>query len=189
MGARACRLLALTAPLFLSACSWGPVSRSAGPSIVAKMHATQAMVPGADGVRLFVRRLGTGKDAIVYLHGGPAAGFRGSGEFMEPLAAGRTLVMYDQRGAGFSDLVADPVKLTLDANVRDLEALRRHLGVERMTLIGLSWGSGLAAAYADRYPNRVDRLVLVSPMPISKALFDARMAKLDALLGAAAVKR
>ena len=187
MGERALRLLPLTALLFLPACN--AASSGVAPSIEAGPRATEAFVAGADGVRLFVRRLGSGKDPIVYLHGGPASGFRGSGEYMEPLAAGRTLLMYDQRGAGLSDLVAEPAKLTLEANLRDLEALRRHFGFQRMTLIGLSWGSGLAAAYADRYPDRVDRLVLVSPMPPSKALFDARMERLDALLGAAAVKR
>jgi proline iminopeptidase len=45
--------------------------------------------------------------------------------------------------------------LTAANDVRDLEALRLHFGIQNMTLIGLSWGSGLAALYADAHPEHV----------------------------------
>src|SRR6185503_20100200 len=89
---------------------------------------TEGMAPGADGVQLFYRRIGNGKQAVVYLHGGPGQNFNGGGPEMEPLAAGRTLVLYDQRGAGRSQAVADPALLTVAHHVRDLEALRAHFG-------------------------------------------------------------
>jgi proline iminopeptidase len=75
--------------------------------------------------------------------------------------------LYDQRGGGRSDLVKDPKLLTADADVRDLEALREHFGIDKMTLIGLSWGSGLAAFYAEAHPESVSRIVFLNPMPIA----------------------
>ena len=176
----------LVATLFapLSACSSLPRSRPDHP-----VSATvDGYLPGADGAQLYYRRVGSGKEALVYLHGGPASGFRGSGEFMEPLAAGRTLVMYDQRSSGFSELVIDPARLTFTDNVRDLEALRRHFGFERMTLIGLSAGAWLAAQYAADYPGRVDRMILVSPGAPVRTYLTTRAQHLDKLLGEEKIK-
>jgi len=58
--------------------------------------------------------------------------------------------------------------LTVENYVRDLEALREHFNLETMVFIGQSWGSGLAIQYASRYPERVTRLLLLSPMPPAK---------------------
>ena len=58
----------------------------------------------------------------------------------------------------------DPSVLTADYYVRDVEALRQHFALEQMTLIGQSWGAGLAVQYAARHPSRVTRLLLLSPM-------------------------
>jgi proline iminopeptidase len=126
----------------------------------------------------------------VYLHGGPGQNFNGGGPEMAPLAAGRSLLMYDQRGAGRSQILSDPALLTAEHHVRDLEALRRHFGVRRMSLIGLSWGSGLALMYAARHPQRVERIVFVSPMPPARTPFWAeRMEKMQALIGPEGVAR
>src|SRR6185436_10532120 len=123
-----------------------------------------------------------GKDLAVFLHGGPGSNFRGSGTDMDALARTRTLVMYDQRGSGRSDVTTDPSLLTADHHVRDLEAVRRHFRVEQMSLVGLSWGSGLAALYAAKHPERVARLLLVSPMAPTRAAIEERRVKLIALL-------
>jgi proline iminopeptidase len=147
--------------------------------------------PGSGGTRLFYRKVGTGPKVVVFLHGGPGSNFRGAGDFMEPLAKdGRAVVMYDQRGGGLSDLETIPELLTARHHVRDLEALRVHLGVPRMTLVGLSWGAGLAALYAADHPRQVERLVLVSPMaPVKTPFWNERMAKMSALRGEAASAR
>lgn len=152
---------------------------------------TEGYFPGAGGVRLFHRKVGTGPRFVVFLHGGPGSNFRGAGDYFEPLAGGdRAIVVYDQRGSGLSELVTDPALLTTEDHVRDLEALRVHVGAERMTLIGLSWGAGLAALYADRHPGRVERLVFVSPMaPARLPYWDQRMAKMSTLRGETATAR
>ncbi|MGI9166847.1 MAG: alpha/beta fold hydrolase [Pyrinomonadaceae bacterium] len=97
---------------------------------------------GADGVRLFYRKVGNGRSSAVFLHGGPGSNFRGNGDFMEPFAARRTLIMYDQRGSGLSEIVTDPKLLTAKHHIRDLEALRQHFGIKRMTVIGSLMGFG-----------------------------------------------
>jgi proline iminopeptidase len=154
--------------------------------------AQEGSFPGSGGTRLFHRKVGAGPRMVVLVHGGPGSNFRGTGDFLEPLADdGRhSVVMYDQRGSGRSDVETIPALLTADHHVRDLEALRVHLGVRRMTLVGVSWGAGLAALYTARHPGRVDRLALVSPMaPARKPFWDERLAKLGALRGAAASAR
>jgi proline iminopeptidase len=159
-----------------------------GVLAAALLTVTEGFVPGADGVRLYYRRIGEGRPAIVYLHGGPGQNFNGGGPEMEPLAASRSLVLYDQRGAGRSEVVSDPERLTVGHHVRDLEALRQHFGFRRMVLVGLSWGSGLAVSYAAAHPDRVERVVLVSPMPPARTpYFTERLAAIQAFMGPADV--
>ena len=131
----------------------------------AKLKVEEGYFTGADQVKLFYRKLGAGSDFVVFLHGGPGASISDGGYLMEPLAQGHTLIMYDQRGGGRSDLVQQPELLTVDAEVRDLDALRQHFGIEKMALVGLSWGSGLAAYYAEAHPDRISRIVFLDPMP------------------------
>src|SRR5687768_18224266 len=72
---------------------------------------------------------------------------------MEPLARGRRVIYYDQRGNGRSQLVESDEGLALERHIADLEALRRHFRLERMTLLGNSWGGLLISAYAAAYPE------------------------------------
>ena len=131
----------------------------------------QGYLDGADGVGLFYRKLGTNSDVVVFLHGGPGASMHDGGFAMDPLARNHTLIMYDQRGGGRSDIVTDKSQLTAAAEVRDLEAVRQHFAIEKMKLIGLSWGSGLAVMYADAHPERVSKIVFLDPMPVARDPF------------------
>jgi proline iminopeptidase len=70
------------------------------------------------------------------------------------------LVYFDHRGQGRSD-AADPASYTLDENVEDMEALRRHLGLGSIVSIGTSYGGMVAMAHAARYPDAVSHLVLI----------------------------
>jgi proline iminopeptidase len=159
-------------------------------SVEAAAPTDEGYFVGADGVRLFYRKLGSGKDVAVFLHGGPGGGMYDGGCDMGPLAKGRTIILYDQRGGGRSEIVTDPKSLTAAHHVRDLEALRRHFRLERMTLIGLSWGSGLAALYTADHPQRVKRLLLISPMPLAqKPYAEEREKTMVALLGEGALAR
>lgn len=79
---------------------------------------------------------------------------------------GIDVVAYDQAGGGASPKLGVR-DYSLDRAVADLEALRVHLGVERLSLLGQSWGSMLAFEYASAHPDRVDHLVLTSAGLIS----------------------
>jgi pimeloyl-ACP methyl ester carboxylesterase len=80
--------------------------------------------------------------------------------FFEELSKEHTLVRYDQRGNGLSDW--DVEDRSLDAFVRDLEAVVEAARLERFALFGISQGCALATAYAAKYPNRVCGLILLN---------------------------
>jgi len=80
-------------------------------------------------------------------------------------------VLYDQRGAASSALeIRDDQTLHVDRFVNDLECLRHHLGIDKICLIGHSWGATLAALYGGRFPERVGRLVLIGMGPIDQQM-------------------
>src|SRR2546421_1377181 len=86
------------------------------------------------------------------------------------LSAHRSLVLLDLRGTGESAVPADPATYRCDRQVDDVEALRGHLGLDRLDLAGHSAGATLALLYAARYPDRIGRLVLVCPSPLAVGL-------------------
>ena len=144
-------------------------------------RAQEGFFPGADGVKLFYRIAGTGQDTVVLIHGGPGTGMREGLDFDALTRHGHAILMYDQRGTGNSELVSAAAKLTLASHVADLEALRRHFKFRRLSLIGLSWGAGIALHYGVTYPETVDRAVFLSPMPPTGPFFVRRFARLDSL--------
>jgi proline iminopeptidase len=136
-------------------------------------------IHGADGVRLFYRKVGAVGPVAIVLHGGPGSNMNAVWPDLEPLAEGRTTILYDQRGGGRSQIVKDPSQLTVAHHVRDLEAVRGHFGLRRFTLIGESWGAGLAVLYAAEHPGNVDRLLLLGPMPPTRDILERRMDESD----------
>jgi pimeloyl-ACP methyl ester carboxylesterase len=75
-----------------------------------------------------------------------------------------SLVMLDPRGTGGSTKALDPKAYQIEDYVADVEELRQHLGLEKLLLLGHSHGGVVAMAYAVRYPQRVERLVLASAL-------------------------
>lgn len=104
-----------------------------------------------------------GRPAL-YLHGGPGGGVSpGARRYFNPEIF--NIVMFDQRGCGRSRPLANAPDADLSANttahlVADIERLRVRLGVARWTVLGVSWGTTLALAYAQAHPERVEGLVL-----------------------------
>ncbi len=96
---------------------------------------------------------------VVFLHGGPGGGSNPSmRRFFDP--ARYRIVLFDQRGCGKSTPHASLEDNTTWHLVADIEALRKHLGIETWQVFGGSWGSTLALAYAQKHPARVTELVL-----------------------------
>ena len=104
-----------------------------------------------NGVDLYERRIGSG-DPVVVLHGGPGAHHDYLLPGFDALAAGHELIYYDQRGGGRSP-VSRETPVGWREQVSDLEALRVHWGIERLTLAGYSWGGLLAMLYATEFPQ------------------------------------
>ncbi len=122
-------------------------------------------VPGATLFGVLVGDPQT-RDVCVLLHGGPGA----SHDYMRPQMDAlsgprRALYYYDQRGSGRSELEPGVAPGGFEDHIADLDRVREHLGRERLTLVGYSWGAMLALLYTTRHPERVERLALVSPGP------------------------
>lgn len=113
-----------------------------------------------DGHRIYYEEVGNADGLpAVFLHGGPGGGIQPENRrFFDPGAY--RIILFDQRGCGKSTPNA-----TLEANttwhlVGDIERLREHLGIASWLVLGGSWGSTLALAYAETYPERVRALIL-----------------------------
>ncbi|MFF4254550.1 prolyl aminopeptidase [Streptomyces sp. NPDC001663] len=123
------------------------------------------MLDVGDGNRVYWETCGNphGKPALV-LHGGPGSGcdpyFR---RLFDPAAY--RIVLIDQRGCGRSTPHASAYDTDMSVNttahlIADLELLRRHLGIGRWLVWGVSWGSVLGLRYAQTHPSAVSELVL-----------------------------
>ncbi len=94
------------------------------------------------------------------IHGGPGSDHSGFKPGWSALADTMQLVYFDHRGQGRSAR-GDPERYTLDENVEDMEALRRHLGLGPIVSLGTSYGGMVAMAHAARYPEAVSHLALM----------------------------
>jgi proline iminopeptidase len=110
------------------------------------------------GLHLYYRILGEGSETVVV----PNANWLG--DLLHPLAEGRQVIFYDPRSRGRSSAVTDGRHLSVEEDVADLEALRRYFGLERMALLGTSYHAAITALYAIESPERVSRMLLVSPI-------------------------
>ena len=127
----------------------------------------RGMLDVDDGHRLYWEVSGNpdGKPAVA-LHGGPGSGLSpGRRRSFDPQRY--RLVQFDQRGCGRSTPSASNWATDLNTNtthhsIADIERLRVHLGINRWLVWGGSWGVTLGLAYAQRYPEKVSEMVLVS---------------------------
>ena len=117
-------------------------------------------LPVSGGHELYFEESGTATGTpALFVHGGPGGGTSPDHRrFFDPEAY--RIVLFDQRGSGRSRPHASLEQNTTWDLVADMERLREALHVERWLVFGGSWGSTLALAYAERYPERVRALVL-----------------------------
>jgi proline-specific peptidase len=103
-----------------------------------------------------------GKFPLLVLHGGPGAPH----DYLDPLAvlaqSRRPVVFYDQLGSGNSDQPDDPTLWNIDLYLDEVATVRRELGLERVHLLGHSWGGMLALSYALTQPVGLLSLVVAS---------------------------
>lgn len=101
---------------------------------------------------------------IVVLHGGPGFShtyLKSSTYVWDKLSENRSVIFYDQRGTGKSTIKDSIGTCTLIDQVNDLEVLRTQLGYNQIIILGHSWGGFLGMAYAARFPEYVNKLILV----------------------------
>lgn len=130
------------------------------------------MLPVGDGNEVYWECSGSPQgQPVVYFHGGPGSGATaGARRFFDPEKY--RIVVFDQRGCGRSrPLVSkkDDLRFNTTPNlISDVETLRGHLGIDTWTVLGVSWGTTLALAYAQAHPDRVSAIVLACVTTTSK---------------------
>ena len=122
-------------------------------------------IPAGDvTIHAWITGGGSGSPDLVMVNGGPGL----THDYMTPLASlatpTRRVVMYDQRGVGKSTM---PAKASYGqaAYVADLEAVRSYLGVDRVHLLGHSFGGWIVEAYVEAHPDKVASLILSNAEP------------------------
>jgi len=130
------------------------------------------MIPTHEGIisysghNLAYRVVGAGEVPealpLLVLHGGPGASY----DYLQPLETlaqhGRRVIFYDQLGSGRSDHPEDPGLWTVDYYVAEVEGVRAALGLERLHLLGHSWGGMLGMEYALTQPSGLESLTIAS---------------------------
>lgn len=136
----------------------------------------EGFITTGDGIRLFFRQVGSGSTPVVIPNG-----FHLFEDFQR-FAAGRKLIFYDVRNRGWSDTITDETKLErgIQNDVEDLDAIRRHFGIERLNLIGHSYVGLMVALYVMKHPATVDRALLIGPMqPDASRQYPAHLTATD----------
>ncbi len=121
----------------------------------------QGYLTTEDGIRLHFQTLGNGPQPVAIPNGAILL------DDFERLAHGRTLIAYDPRNRGRSDAVTCDQYLAagIHNDVDDLDAMRRHFGIDRLDVIGHSYMGLMAILYAMKFPGRVNRVVQIGAMP------------------------
>ena len=145
--------------------------------IPASLAAQTGWVTTSDSARLYYRIIGHAADTIIAIHGGPGMDHESIFGDFKVLAEHHTVIFYDQRGGGKSTLPADTMTLVAKRQVQDLDELRKHFGLARVTLMAHSYGPLLAASYAIAHPDNVKRMVFFGPVPPRRGDFWQRYAK------------
>ena len=135
------------------------------------------MLAVGDGNEIYWETSGNphGRPAVA-LHGGPGSGSSPGWRRLFDPAAYR-IVLFDQRGCGRSTPHASLPETDLSTNttqhlVADIESIRKHLRIERWLVLGGSWGSTLALAYAEAHPDRVTEIILLGVTTGRRVEFD-----------------
>ncbi len=141
---------------------------------MAKQPARQGYVK-VEGGRVWYRIAGGGSGLpLLTLHGGPGAPH----DYLLPLGAlgrERPVIFYDQLGCGRADRPASKSLWKVARFVRELGQVRRALGLDRVHILGQSWGTMLATDYLLRRPDGVASVIFADPaISIPRWIADAK---------------
>ena len=155
-------IIAISFAAVLAGCSRGEkVAAVNADAIPLKNKVITGYISGKGGVELYVRIEGNGAPTVV-IPGGPGY----SMEYLQPVFAEldsfNQMIFMDPRGCGRSMRFRNPAMYTLDNMVADVESLRSHLNISALNIIGHESGGLIAQKYAIKYPQRVNKLILMS---------------------------
>jgi proline-specific peptidase len=130
--------------------------------------------------RVVGEREAPGSFPVLTLHGGPG----GTHDYLEPLKAlaetGRRVIFYDQLGCGRSSTPSNPSMWTIPLYVEEVDAIRRELGLDRVHIVGQSWGGMLGMEYALTQPQGLMSLTVAdSPASIPQWVAEANRLRAD----------
>lgn len=176
-------------PIVLAAALVFATPALAASQPAASAEPTQAAAPtethkiDADGVTLTVSEWGEG-EPVICLSGGPGFSADQMLSTATQVAKAYRAILVGQRGTAGSEVPEpfDPSQFSIARAVADLEAVRTGLGLDKITLVGHSWGGLLSMAYAAEHPERVKRLVLVGPAGIDSSFWTAYQAAIGGRL-------
>jgi proline iminopeptidase len=152
-----------------AACAPRPAAATASAAAQASVMKMDEGFVDANGVLLYYKAFGTGEPLMI-LHGGPGASHDYFLPYLVPLARTNRLIFIDERGSGRSEKLEDPSGYTVENMADDVEALRRAMGLGRISLLGHSCGGVLAQAYALKYQGNLTHLILASTFHSTKQL-------------------
>ncbi len=148
--------------LLLALCSVA-VFTSPTPSAAQASSETLHHPPGAflsiNGANIWYESEGQG-DPIILIAGGPGVSHTYFHPFLSGLADTFRVIYFDAFGTGKSDRASSVEQYTFDREVEEVEALRKALNIERVSIFGHSYGGMVAQAYAVRHSDSVSRLIL-----------------------------
>lgn len=152
-----------------------------GNAQIVKLKSSEGFVETNDYIKLHYQLLGEGKDTIVVVHGGGTFGSAYLIPDLKPLAAHHTLLFFDQAGAGYSTVVKDTIRYSMDNTIEDIEVIKKHFNLKELNLLGHSTGGLICGYYATKYPRKVKSMMLMAPLPAAAAMTNGWVNKNDSL--------
>lgn len=139
-----------------------------------------------NGTNLFLTIQGKG-DYLLILHGGPGLNHAYFVPHLNALEKYFRVIYYDQRACGRSSIPSSD-SISMKFLVEDIEAIRQELKIEKLNILGHSWGAVLAAHYGLHHPQRIKKLIFSNPSLFSReydeqasALLKQKLTKEDSL--------
>lgn len=123
----------------------------------------EGYVETKDDVNLYYQKIGSGPNKVII-----PSGMYMAHEFIRLINQNRTILFYDQRGRGHSSKIMRKADLGIKYEISDLESIRNHFGYQRISLIGWSYSGAVVALYSAKYPQYVNRVIQIGPIPIRK---------------------
>ena len=129
-----------------------------------------------NGTKLYFRIFGKG-EPLLAVHGGPGLNHTYFLPHLESLSKDFTVILYDERACGRS-VIPDTDSLGLKFFVDDIDAIRKDLGLEKINILGHSWGAIPVVRYGIDYPEKVKSMVLCNAVALSHE-FDSEIAAIQ----------